>query len=73
MVNLFSTVLGFAAFFKSREDQTIRIDNVGWGTSLTSSKKVYRALTRFRLHYGFTAGFLFLSTALLGILNSSQL
>ena len=40
MVNLFSTVLGFAAFFKSREDQTIRIDNVGWGTSLTSSNKL---------------------------------
>ena len=40
MVNLFSTFLGFAAFFKSREDQTIRIDNVGWGTSLTSSNKL---------------------------------
>ena len=50
MVNLFNTVLGFGCFFKSREDNTIKIDNVG-----------------FRLHYGFTAGFMFLSTALLGL------
>ena len=50
MVNLFSTVIGFSCFFKSREDNTIKIDNVG-----------------FRLHYGFTAGFLFLCTALLGL------
>ena len=50
MVNLFSTVIGFSCFFKFREDNTIKIDNIG-----------------FRLHYGFTAGFLFLSTAMLGL------
>ena len=50
MVNLLSTVIGFSCFFKFREDNTIKIDNIG-----------------FRLHYGFTAGFLFLSTALLGL------